>query len=142
MSRRQVNRRQRLVRVREAQHMMAVAETVRAQEQADGIARNAERLRKVRQELFADGSAQLGGGFAAMRELADRLEQAGRQLEGALYDARRTVERRQDRQMETNRDKEIALRLKERAVQDSERELEARIAAIPRYRSMQQRGQE
>jgi len=142
MGGRQVDRRQRLVRVREAQHRMAVAETLLAQERADGIADNARRLARVRAEMFAEGGAQLGGGFAAMRELADRLEQAGRQLEGALYDARKVVAARQDRQVETNRDKEIALRLKERAVQDSEREQEARLAAIPRYRTMQQRGAE
>lgn len=142
MARRQVDRRQRLVRVREAQHRMAVAETLLAQERADGIADNARRLARVRAEMFAGGGAQLGGGFAAMRELADRLEQAGRQLEGALYDARKVVAAKQDRQVETNRDKEIALRLKERAVQDSEREQEARLAAIPRYRTMQQRGAE
>ena len=142
MSRKLVGRRQRLVRVREAQHAMAVAETVRAQEDANSIAHNAQRLARVRTELFKADSRQMGGTFAAYRELADRLERAGRQLDGALYDARKLVVEKQDRQVAANRDKEIAVRLKDRAHADAEQRQEARLAAIPRYRAMQQRGQE
>ncbi len=142
MSRQMIARRKRLVRVREAQHAMAVADTLRAEEQANNIANNVQRVVRVRSELFEDRSMQFGSALAASRELADRLAQAGRQLDGALYDARKVVEQKLGRQTETNREKEIALRLKERANKDYERELEARIAAIPRYRSMQQRGTE
>ncbi|MGE4431722.1 MAG: hypothetical protein AB7E05_13375 [Sphingobium sp.] len=139
MSRKLVGRRQRLVRVREAQHAMAVADRLRAEEQVSSIANNVQRISRVRDELFEDQSARLGGSFAAARELATRLEQAGRQLDGALYDARKLAVQKQDRQTETNREKEIALRLQERAHRDNEREVEARIAAIPRYRTMQRR---
>ena len=141
MSGKLVTRRQRLVRVREAQHAMAVADTARAQQEANSIADNAQRLARVRAELFK-ADPQMGGVFAAYRELADRLEQAGRQLDGALYDARKLIVEKQDMQVAANRDKEMAVRLKDRAHADAEERREARLASIPRHRSMQQRGLE
>lgn len=137
-----VARRARLVRVREAQHKLALVESARARAEADSIAANAQRLQRVRGELFRAPPVSMGANFAAYRELADRLERAGRQLEGALYDAERRVEVAQGQQIETSRDKEIATRLEERARADVETRREARIAALPRYRSMQQRGQD
>ncbi len=142
MNRKLVSRRHRLVRVRETQHAMAVAETARAQSEANSIAHNAERLARVRLELFKAEARQMGGTFAAYRELADRLEQAGRQLDGALYDARKLVDEKQGKQVAANRDREVAVRLKDRAHADAQERQEARIAAIPRYRIIQQRGQE
>lgn len=142
MSRGLVARRKRLVRVREAQHTLAVAERVRAEDEVRSITSNAERVARVRSELFAGGATELGASFAACRELADRLERAGRQLDGALYDARKVVTYKQGLQAEANREKEIALRLEERARDENEREREARLAAIPRYRAMRPRGQE
>jgi len=71
------------------QHALAVADALRAKEEADNIANNAQRLARVREELFQSRGWSLGGSFAAYRELADRLERAGRQLDGALYDANR-----------------------------------------------------
>lgn len=130
-------RRQRLLRVRQAQHALAIAETVRAKDEANSIANNASRLARVRAELFKTDTKQMGGSFASYRELADRLERAGRQLEGALYDANKVIDEKQVRQLEANRDKEIAQRLKERTRAQVEEQREARIAAIPRYRNMQ-----
>ena len=135
-----VARRQRIARVRGAQHALAVAESVRTQEEANAIAHNAERLRRVRGELFRAPPVSTGASFAAYRELADRLERAGRQLDGALYDAQRRVDEAQSVRIETNRDKEIAERLKERAKAVVEEQREARLAALPRYRTMQMRG--
>ncbi|KAK0348558.1 hypothetical protein LTR94_036739, partial [Friedmanniomyces endolithicus] len=68
---------------------MAVAETARARDEASALANNIERLNKVRSELFETEGMASGASFAAMQELATRLEQAGRQLDGALYDAKR-----------------------------------------------------
>lgn len=137
-----VNRRHRLLRVREAQHVLAVAETVRAQEEAASIANNRTRLERVRAELFNTDQSQLGATFAAYRELAERLERAGKQLEGALYDANKVIDEKQDLQVAANRQREIAQRLKERAHEKLEELREARIAAIPHYRTMQLRGSE
>jgi hypothetical protein len=134
MSARLLARRQRLVRVREAQHAMAVAETVRARDEADTIANNARRVSRVRAELFEVERTQMGGTFASYRELAERLERAGKQLEGALYDANRVIGQKQVRQVEASREEEIARRLKERIHARIEDEREARIAAIPRQR--------
>lgn len=142
MNRRLVARRQRLVRVRETQHAMAAAETARAREEANAIAHNAGRLARVRAELFRADAGQLGVSFAAYRELADRLERAGRQLDGALYDARRLVDEKKDVQVAAHRDREIAVRLKDRARAEAEERREARLAAIPLRRGMQQGGLE
>lgn len=135
-----LNRRHRVLRVRHVQHSMAMAETVRAQDEAKNIAHNADRLRAVRADLFRSEGEATGASFAAMQELASRLEQAGRQLDGALYDARRKVEAKQDLSVAANREREIASRLKDRAHAQLEEWRENRLAALPRYRRMQARG--
>jgi hypothetical protein len=132
--------RQRILRVRHVQHAMAVAETARARDEADGIERNADRLRKVRGDLFSNPGMATGANFAAMQELASRLEQAGRQLDGALYDARRKVEVKEGLTLVANRDREIAEKLKDRARADLEEWRENKLAALPRYRRMQRTG--
>jgi HPt (histidine-containing phosphotransfer) domain-containing protein len=132
--------RQRVLRVRHVQHAMAVAETARARDEADGIERNADRLRKVRSDLFSNPGMATGANFAAMQELAGRLEQAGRQLDGALYDARRKVEVKEGLSQVANRDREIAEKLKDRARADLEEWRENKLAALPRYRRMQRTG--
>ena len=132
--------RQRVLRVRHVQHAMAVAETARARDEADGIERNADRLRKVRSDLFSNPGMATGANFAAMQELAGRLEQAGRQLDGALYDARRKVEAKEGLTLVANRDREIAEKLKDRARADLEEWRETKLAALPRYRRMQRTG--
>jgi flagellar biosynthesis chaperone FliJ len=132
--------RQRVLRVRHVQHAMAVAETARARDEAEGIERNAERLRQVRGDLFANQGMAIGANFAAMQELASRLEMAGRQLDGALYDARRKVEQKEGLTMAANRDREIAEKLKDRARADLEEWRENKLAALPRYRRMQRTG--
>ena len=135
-----VARRQRVLRVRHVQHAMAVADAARARDEAEGISRNVDRLRRVRGELFGVEGSATGASFAAMQELAGRLEQAGRQLDGALYDARRKVEAKEGLSLAANREKEIAARLKDRARADLEEWRENRLAALPRYRRMQRTG--
>jgi flagellar biosynthesis chaperone FliJ len=134
-----LNRRHRLVRVRHVQHAMAVAETVRAQDEANAIANNAARLSRVRADLFMSENLATGASFAAYRELAGRLEQAGRQLDGALYDANRKVEDRQGKRVEANREREIAQKLKDRARAALDEQMETRLQALPRYRRTQMR---
>src|SRR3546814_4145091 len=67
-----------------------------------------------------------------MQELAGRLEQAGRQLDGALYDARRKVEAKEGLSLAANRDREIAVKLKDRARADLEEWRENKLAALDR----------
>lgn len=136
----EVARRHRVLRVRNVQHAMAAAETARARDEADMIARNADRLRNVRNDLFTMQGGATGANFAAMQELAGRLEQAGRQLDGALYDARRKVEVKEGLSLAANRDREIAVKLKDRARADLEEWRENKLAALPRYRRMQRTG--
>jgi flagellar biosynthesis chaperone FliJ len=129
-----VNRRQRMLRVRHAQHAQSVAESMHARDAADEIAHNADRLKRVRSELFQTENLASGASFAAYRELATRLEQAGRQLDGALYDARRRVDEKEGLQVVASREREIAERLKDRARAAMDEAMEARIAALPRHR--------
>lgn len=132
--------RQRVLRVRHVQHAMAVADAAKARDEADGLAQNVQRLRNVRNQLFENQGAATGASFAAMQELATRLEQAGRQLDGALYDARRKVEAKEGVTIAANREKEIASRLKDRARAQLEEWRENKLAALPRYRRMMREG--
>jgi Sec-independent protein translocase protein TatA len=66
--------------------------------------------------------------------LAGRLEQAGRQLDGAIYDAQRRVEQREVELQLANRDKEIAERLKEKAARALAEQMEARLQSLPRHK--------
>lgn len=130
-------RRGRLLRVRHVQHMLAVAETVQARDEAAQIEGNARRLALVREELFGRPGPTIGGTLAAHRELADRLERAGRQLDGALYDARRRVDEKDAQRIVADREREIAERLKDKARRAADDRAEARVAALPLYRRMQ-----
>lgn len=126
-----VAKRQRLLRVRHVQHVLAVAETSKARDEARQIEGNAQRLATMRSELFSGDGIANGAALAAQRELAARLEKAGRQLDGALYDANRKIEQKEALAIAADREREIAERLKDKARRAAEERLEARIAAIP-----------
>jgi hypothetical protein len=135
-----VAKRGRLLRVRHVQHMLAVAETAKARDAADQIAGNARRLASVREELFGQNGAIIGQTLGAHRELAERLEQAGRQLDGALYDAKRRITQKEQLAVAADREREIAERLKDKARRAADDRIEARIAALPLYKRMQMKG--
>ena len=62
-----------------------------------------------------------------------------KQLEGALYDARRVIDHKQELQVEASREKEIAERLREQAFARVEAAREARIAAVPPHKLLKMR---
>lgn len=134
-----VSRRQRLLRVRHVQHSMAVADAMAARDAAAQIENNARRLAKVREELFGTARSTDGATLAAQRELADRLEKAGRQLDGALYDAQQRIDQRDAARIVADREREIAERLKDKARRAADERAEARIAALPLYRRIQRK---
>lgn len=134
-------KRQRLQRVRHIQHVLAVAETSRARDEAAHIENNGKRLAAMRGELFGDARDTIGATLASQRELAGRLEQAGRQIDGALYDAQRKIAYREQLAMAADRDREIAERLKDKAARAVEEKREARIAALPLHKYIQPKGQ-
>lgn len=129
--------RKRLVRVRDVQHNQAVAAVHSARAEAAQIEDNAKRIAKVRSELFSDSGNTTGSVLASQRELASRLERAGRQLDGALYDANRRVDARDVERVAADRDREIAERLKEKAHAAREALREKRLNALPSKRRMQ-----
>ncbi|MET0239018.1 MAG: hypothetical protein ABW184_03890 [Sphingobium sp.] len=136
-----VKKRDRLLRVRHVQHLLAVVETSKARDEAANIEMNAERLAMMRGELFSGDGTVNGATLSAQRELAARLEQAGRQLDGALYDAKRRIEQKQALVIAADREREIAERLKDKARRAADDRLEARIAAIPHFKRMQMKGE-
>lgn len=129
--------RKRLLRVRLVQHNQAVADAVRARDEVNQLSGNARRLAKVRHDLFEKPEQSSGSTFAAQRELASRLELAGRQLDGAIHDANRRVAEAEAHRTVTDREREIAERLTDKARAARDAAAEARLAAIPRYRRMQ-----
>jgi len=133
-------KRQRLQRVRHVQHVLAVAETSRARDEAANIENNARRLAEMRGDLFGQPRQTIGATLASQRELAARLEQAGRQLDGALYDAQRRIAQREQIAIAADRDREIAERLKDKARRAADDRFEARIAALPLYKRIQMKG--
>lgn len=135
-----VARRGRLLRVRHVQHVLAAADAVQARDHAAQIEGNARRLATVRTELFGEPGPTTGAALATHRELAGRLEQAGRQLDGALYDAKRRIDQSDARRIAADREREIAERLKDKARRAADMRAEARIAALPLYRRLQTRG--
>lgn len=132
MTRQLITRRDRMARTRRVQHLLASAETARAQNEALALEDNAERVRKVRGELYGGEDIATGAQLAARRELAGRLEQAGRQLAGAIFDAQRRVEEREGELKLANREKEIAERLKDKAARAHADQVEARLQSLPR----------
>lgn len=137
---RMIASRKRLLRVRDVQHSQAVAAVVTARDEAAQIADNAARIEKVRHELFGQAEVTTGASLATRRELASRLERAGRQLDGALYDANLRIDARDAERMVADRDREIAERLKDKAHAAREALREKRLQALPSYRRMQVKG--
>ena len=132
--------RKRLLRVRNVQHTQAVGALMAARDEASQIEDNARRIARVREELF-DGTGLVNGALlASRRELGVRLERASRQLDGALYDANRRIDQRDAERIVADRDREIAERLKDKAQAAREAQREARLAALPSYRRMQNKG--
>jgi hypothetical protein len=132
--------RKRLLRVRHVQHSQAVGAVLQARDEASHIEDNARRIALVREELFGADGVSSGALLASKRELAARLEHAGRQLDGALYDANRRIDERDAERLVADRDREIAERLKDKAHAARDAQREARLAALPRYRRMQTKG--
>nr|WP_221414781.1 hypothetical protein [Sphingobium lignivorans] len=131
-----------MLRVRHAQHSQAVAAVMSARDEASQISENARRIALVRDELIGNEGATTGALLGSKRELATRLERAGRQLDGALYDANRRIDQRDAERVVAGRDREIAERLKDKAHAAREAQREARLAALPSYRRIQDRGTE
>lgn len=134
-----VARRARVLRARHIQHQLALADAVRARDEVRNLENNADRLAKVRADLFDNGGLTDGGSFASYRELADRLDRAGRQLAGAVYDAKKRADHSENVRIAANREREIAERLKDRAIDALEEDRERRLqASPPRLRSARQ----
>src|SRR3546814_20478087 len=90
-----IAKRERIVRARRVQHLLATVESARAQNEAMALEQNAQRVRMVRDELFEVGAITSGAALASHRELAGRPEQAGRPLDGAIYDAPKRFEQKE-----------------------------------------------
>src|SRR3546814_9040537 len=110
-----IAKRERIVRARRVQHLLATVESARAQNEAMALVQNAQRVRMVRDELFEVGAITSGAALASHRELAGRPEQAGRHLDGALYDAHKRVAPKEGQRKLAHRDQATVERLKQTA---------------------------
>lgn len=126
-----VARRNRVLRARHVQHQLALVDAARARDEVRNLETNVDRLAQVRADLFEGGGLTDGGSFASYRELADRLERAGRQLAGAVYDAQARADRSEAVRLVANREREIAERLKDRAVDALEAHREMKLQSLP-----------
>lgn len=129
---RMIAKRERVVRARRVQHLLASVEAARAQNEVSALEDNAQRVSKVRAELYTTHGITSGAQLGSYRELAGRLEQAGRQLDGAIYDANKRVDQRNAERQLADRDREIAERLKDKAARAMAEQMEARLQALPR----------
>src|SRR3546814_20944736 len=81
-----IAKRERIVRARRVQHLLATVESARAQNEAMALEQTAQRVRMVRDELFEVGAITSGAALASHRALAGRFAQAGRALDGARFE--------------------------------------------------------
>src|SRR3546814_12839100 len=81
-----IAKRERIVRARRVQHLLATVESARAQNEAMALEQNAQRVRMVRDELFEVGAITPGAALPSHRDLAGRPAPAGRDPGGPRYD--------------------------------------------------------
>src|SRR3546814_13080972 len=98
-----IAKRERIVRARRVQHLLATVESARAQNEAMALEQNAQRVRMVRDALFEVRAITSGAALAPHRELAGRLEQAGRHMVGAIDGApKRVVQKEGERSLDNH----------------------------------------
>src|SRR3546814_18376221 len=74
-----IAKRERIVRARRVQHLLATVESARAQNEAMALEQNAQRVRMVRDELFEVGAITSGAALASHRELRSEGRRGGKE---------------------------------------------------------------
>ncbi|WCT72902.1 hypothetical protein PQ455_14850 [Sphingomonas naphthae] len=128
------DRRARIVRVRAVQHIQASIAAGEAEQRANDLAESSRRLVALRGGLeFSEGTVQAGA-LAAQAELAARLEAARAGMADNIAAARAVATTKEGERLAARIRQEGAEKLQQRAVQQLQDSIEARLAAGHRHR--------
>ena len=122
------DRRARVARVRRVQHLQAVGHAAEAQGRLVQLESSDQRLAALRASLATPPQTS-GAALGNARELAARLDDARHGLDRQMASAREAVALRLAERLGAHIARESAERLKERAVAEMHRLIEARMSA-------------
>ena len=128
------DRRARVARVRNVQHLQATMVAEEARARVVDLETNAGRLAEMRGALAPGAGLTSGAALGGARELMARLENAERSLAGSIATARINAQARQQEKLEARIAQEGADKLEARAVHALQESIEQRLAAIHRVR--------
>lgn len=128
-------RRARITRVREVQHLQAVSEAATAQGKVVQLENNAARLVALRMSLTLEPGITSGSALGHSGEMGLRLDTVRHGLTDAIVGAKAVAHSRLIERTEADIRRESAERLQQRAVADLQRMIEERMAAGIRHRA-------
>lgn len=126
-----VQRRDRIARVRNIQHILASAEAARAEERVEQLESTEQRLLALSHQMTPLIGASGGQRLASAGEMVQRLAKVRDGLADAIVGARATAHEQAALRIEARIRQESAERLRDRAVREREARAEARRARIP-----------
>lgn len=127
-------RRARITRVRQVQHLQAVSEAASAENKVVQLEGNAAKLAALRGSLSVAPGITSGASLSNVNELAQRLDQVRSGLADAIGAARIAAAARANERMQADIARESAQRLEHRAVADLQNMIEQRMLANIRHR--------
>jgi hypothetical protein len=125
-------RRQRLIRAREIQHMMAAAASAAAEQKEQHLHGIASRIAGLRQGLSANAGCNRSTDLVVMGELASRLERAQKSLVPHQQAARQATDMARAKTIHAALAEKRMTRLDEKRSADEERQRDLRLMAMPR----------
>ena len=127
-------RRARITRVRQVQHLQAVSEAATAASKVDQLEGNAAKLAALRMSLSMAPGLTSGAALGNASELAARLDQVRSGLADAIGAARIAAAARAGERLQADIARESAQRLETRAVAELQQLIEDRMLANIRHR--------
>jgi hypothetical protein len=127
-------RRARITRVREVQHLHAVGEAATAENKVTQLENNAARLVAMRVSLTLSPGITSGAVLGNSGEMGLRLDTVRHGLNDAIGAAKAVAQARADDRRDADIRRESAERLETRAVAELQRIIEERMAANIRHR--------
>lgn len=133
------NRRARITRVREVQHLQAVSEAATAEGKVVQLEGNAARLATLRNSLSSPTGLTSGAALSNSAELGQRLDSVRDSLSSAIGAAKVVALAKADARRDADIARESAERLQVRAVADLQRMIEEQMMASIRHRNGKER---
>ncbi|SNS84849.1 hypothetical protein SAMN06295912_11934 [Sphingomonas laterariae] len=135
-----VKRRQRIIRVRRAQHLQAQAVVAQAEGRLASLETSSDRLRQLRESLNMAPGVASGAALANAAEMAMRLDNARDGLRDAIVGAKAAVDKSAELRLEARIRQESAERLGEQAARALEAYRERRAPGAGRRRTLSDEG--